>query len=648
MPLSTTDIAMQKRRIVMRAAMLLIISILFAGLSYQRLYDGKLDELKNIQGQKLFIAANLFSRELGGLGDLLSLLANGQALYHENTQKDKNNQTQDLSLKVQQQVQNYFIQFGKASPRIAQIRWLNQNGQEVIRVDFKAGQAKVSRVNRLQNKQSRYYFKQGMKVAAPKRYFSPIDLNVEHGAVVQPFEPTIRGTIQTSSSTHLLQGLIIVNYQLDHLLTTIRDHSIPEAQLSIVNHDGFWLLNSQPDKEWGFMLNQPKLSLKTASQDLWLYQSQHAAGGDYIVDNVLSSFIPLATFVGSGSGATTNKLILYATSNKKYLSLAQKNSLNFALVIFLTLVLCGSIIMWRGYRYQDKLIELSLKLHDEHQRLEQANASLIENIARQQLLQDELVEANKLSSLGLMVAGVAHELNTPIGGAIICVTNADNANDKLKKAMEQGLSKSQFSAAVNLINRSLHLAIINLDKAVSHIKHFKRLAIDRVNEDYLNCLLDDIVSDLIIRLRPLLKKGKVVVIEDVEDNLILVSRPGIISQVLENLVVNSLNHGFESGQQGIIKIKARRLDTNQICITVSDNGSGIPSSMQSNLFEPFVTSGRGKGNIGLGLYMVNQWVTKLLAGKLSFVSEENSNREFTTQFTVLLPINSNVSKINKN
>jgi C4-dicarboxylate-specific signal transduction histidine kinase len=176
------------------------------------------------------------------------------------------------------------------------------------------------------------------------------------------------------------------------------------------------------------------------------------------------------------------------------------------LVIFLTLVLCGSIIMWRGYRYQDKLIELSLKLHDEHQRLEQANASLIENIARQQLLQDELVEANKLSSLGLMVAGVAHELNTPIGGAIICVTNADNANDKLKKAMEQGLSKSQFSAAVNLINSSLHLAIINLDKAVSHIKHFKRLAIDRVNEDYLNCLLDDIVSDLIISLRPLLKK----------------------------------------------------------------------------------------------------------------------------------------------
>jgi signal transduction histidine kinase len=311
-----------------------------------------------------------------------------------------------------------------------------------------------------------------------------------------------------------------------------------------------------------------------------------------------------------------------------------------AVAIFLALAICGLILIWRGYRYQDKLIELSIKLRSEQRELKRVNDSLVENIARQQLLQDELVEANKLSSLGLMVAGVAHELNTPIGGAIICVTNADDANNKLKKAMEEGLSKSQFNAAVDLINQSLHLAIINLDKAVNHIKHFKRLAIDRVNEDFVKCLLSDIVSDLIVSLRPILKKGKVVVVEEVEDNLTLVSRPGIISQVLENLIVNSLNHGFEAGQPGIIEIKARRYGKNQICLTVSDNGSGIPSDMQSHLFEPFVTSGRGKGNIGLGLYMVNQWVTKLLAGKLSFISEQNSNSQFATQFTILLPIDS--------
>lgn len=644
MPLSATNIAIQKRRVLMKSILMVVFSILVAWLAYQLIYNNKVDELKNIQNQKLFITTNLFSRELGGLGDLLTLLANGHALSSNNIEIDENSQTQSLSLKSQQQIQNYFIKFGKDSSRIAQIRWLERSGQEAVRVEFTAGQAIVTQVTNLQNKQSRSYFKQGLQVAAPKMYFSPIELNVERGEVVKPIEPTIRVTVQTSAKTHLMDGMLIINYRLGKLLTTIRDHSIPEAQISIINREGYWLLNPQPAKEWGFMLDQPQLSLKTESPDLWLYQSQHSAGGDYIFDNVLSSFIPLATFEGSESGADTNQLLLYATSSQRFLSQARSYSLFLALAIFLSLTVCGLFIIWRGYRYQDKLIALSLKLRNEQQELKRVNDSLNENIARQQLLQNELVEANKLSSLGLMVAGVAHELNSPIGGAIICVSNADNANDKLKKAMEEGLSKSQFRAGVELINTSLHLAIINLDKAVNHIKHFKRLAIDRVNEDYIDCLLDDIVSDLVISLDPSFKKGKVVLVEDIEADLVLRSRPGIISQVLENLTVNSLNHGFEPGQPGIIEIKARRLDADQICITVSDNGSGIPLAMQSNLFEPFVTSGRRKGNIGLGLYMVNQWVTKLLAGKLSFISEQNSNKEFATQFTVLLPIYSSDSE----
>lgn len=637
MPLSCAELAKQKRRVLMKSMLMLFFSILFAWLSYQLSYIDKEDELKNIQSQKLFVATNLFSRELGGLSDLLTLMANAPALSQK---KDEKSQTKYLSLKAQQRVEDYFIQYGKASSRIAQIRWLDNSGQEVVRVNFTAGLVNVAQAKDLQNKQSRTYFKQGIKVAAPKKYFSPIDLNVEHNEVVQPIEATIRGTIRTSSNTHLLQGLIVVNYRLNNLLTTIRDHSISEAKISIVNQDGYWLLNSKPEKEWGFMLKQPQLTLKTESAELWYYQNQHPEGGNYIAKNVLHSFIPLVTFIGNGSDANSNRLLLYATSNTNYLSLARRNALLFALVVFLISSLSGLIIIWRGYRYQEKLIGLSLKLSNESQQLKQANKLLIENIARQQLLQDELVEANKLSSLGLMVAGVAHELNTPIGGAIICVSNANNTNNNLTKAMEKGISKSQFQSGVDLINSSLHLAIINLDKAVTHIKHFKRLAIDRVNEDYLNCVLTDIVSDLMVSLQPLLKKGKVVLVEDIEDNLTLVSRPGIISQVLENLVVNSLNHGFELGQQGTIEIRARRLDDNQICITVSDTGSGIPSAMHSALFDPFFTSGRGKGNIGLGLYMVNQWVTKILVGKLSFISEQNSSSKFATQFTVLLPVNS--------
>jgi signal transduction histidine kinase len=646
MLLTSTKLVIQKRQIFMKSALLLLFSILLAWLSYQLIYSDKEDDLKSIQDQKLFIATNLFSRELGGLGDLLTLLANSQALASQKTKKT-DIQTKSLSLKAQQQVQNNFIQFGKSSSRIAQIRWIDISGQEIVRVDFTAGQAKVAQAKNLQNKKSRYYFKQGLKVAAPKMYFSSIDLNVEHGEVVHPFESTIRGTIKTSSNTHLLKGLIVVNYRLNNLLTTIRDHSTEEAEISIVNKDGYWLLNPNPVKEWGFMLNQPTLNLKNESPKLWQYKNRHPAGGEYIIDNKLNSFITLTTFDDIESGANANQLMLYTTSNQQLLSHARNKSLLFAFVIFFSLTVCGLFIIWREHRYQNKLIELSLKLKNDQQELKRVNNSLIENIGRQQLLQDELVEANKLSALGLMVAGVAHELNTPIGGAIICLSNADNANNKLKKSMEEGLSKSQFRSGVDLINTSLHLATINLDKAVNHIKHFKRLAIDRVNEDYVECLLDDIVSDLVVSLKPLFKKSNILLIEDIESNLTMVSRPGIISQVLENLVVNSLKHGFESGQTGTIEIKAHKLDNNKICITVSDNGSGIPIAMQNNLFSPFITSGRGKGNIGLGLYMVNQWVTKLLAGKLSFISEQDISGKFFTQFTFLLPIDSNNSEMNE-
>jgi signal transduction histidine kinase len=640
MLISNENLRKRKYKIIIKTLILLLFSFLLAWLACQLIYDNKVNELKNIQAQKLLATSALFNRELGSLSDLLLLLAQTKALANNNGDRWQN---QELPAKYLQQIQDHFIQFGHASSKIAQLRWLDYNGQEIVRVDFSAEQAKVAEPKERQNKQARYYFNQAMKVASPNIYFSPIDLNVEHNKVVEPYEPSIRATIQTSTETHLFEGLLIVNYRLDNLLAAIKQDSIAEAQINIVNHQGYWLLNPQPEKEWGFMLQQPQLSLKSESPQLWQYQSQHPAGGDIIINNQLSSFVPLATFSGSEYGADTNTLMLYTISDSRFLAQAHNNSLLIALGIFLSLTLIGLTINWREYRHQSLLIALSLKLRAEQQELKRVNQILLENIARQQLLQDELVEANKLSSLGLMVAGVAHELNTPIGGAIMSVSNAENANALLKKAMLEGITKTQFSEGVDSITSNLNMAKINLDKAVGHIKHFKRLAIDRVNEDYIACSLEVIVADLIISLEPRLKPVKVALVNDIEPELHLISRPGIISQVLENLVVNSLNHGFESEQQGIIAIKARRLLEDKICITVSDNGSGIPQAMQSTLFEPFVTSGRSKGNIGLGLYMVNQWVTKLLAGKLSFVSEQNGSNEFATQFTIILPINTSDS-----
>lgn len=127
MPLSYAELAIQKRRVLMKSSLMLFFSILLASLSYKLIYTDKEDELKKLQGQKLFTATNLFSQELGGLSDLLTILANGQALSPKQAEKNEKSNTQYLSLKTQKRVEEYFIQYGKASSRIAQIRWLNNN-----------------------------------------------------------------------------------------------------------------------------------------------------------------------------------------------------------------------------------------------------------------------------------------------------------------------------------------------------------------------------------------------------------------------------------------------------------------------------------------------------------------------------------------
>jgi signal transduction histidine kinase len=633
-PLSSSNLKKQEYQIKLKYGLVLIFSALLAILVYQGINQNKIDELASIQEHSLFTGANLFTQELGSIKDLLSVLSKNQTFARpEPTELPP----QTLSPESLQQIQRYFIQFGKASPKIAQIRWIDGNGQEVVRVNFDATGAKITQQPNLQNKASRYYFQQGMQVAAPNVYFSPIDLNVERGAVVMPIEPTIRATIQTSDDEHLLAGLLVINYRLGDLLNTIRQLSVPEAQMHIVNYQGYWLLHAQVEKEWGFMLDKPQMNLKNELPIFWRYQQQHPTLGSQAIKQQLYSFVHVSTFVGNDADPSVNNLLFYAKSDRHFLSDATFLAGLASLSIFFSFAFAGIYIVWRGQRYQGQLIQLSRKLQAEEQALRQANTSLTEHIARQHLLQDELVEAKKLSSLGLMVAGVAHELNTPIGGAIMSLSNADNANKQLKKSMVEGLTKQQFSDSVESINENLQLVSVNLNRAVNLIKQFKRLAIDRVNEDYVHCSLNNIIADVVTSLQAHIKQRKITLLLEIEANLELVSRPGIISQVLENLVMNSLNHGFPTDQKGEIKITASQLDQHQVYLQVADNGVGIPKDMQASIFEPFMTSGRSKGNTGLGLYMVNQWVTKLLAGSIRFTSEQRPDTQVVTEFTLILP-----------
>ena len=237
----------------------------------------------------------------------------------------------------------------------------------------------------------------------------------------------------------------------------------------------------------------------------------------------------------------------------------------------------------------------------------------------------------------MLVAGVAHEMNIPIGGAVISVSNADMALAKLNAAIREGLTKSTLEETTTSIGENLALAKINLNKTAVLVKSFKKMAIDRHNDEFIACDIEKIIQELLLSLNSRLKNSPIKVKTIFLLKKQVISLPGIISQVVENLVINALNHAFDEKQEGVIEIKVEQATNNSVRLSVSDNGKGVNNETKADIFEPFYTTARGKGNTGLGLYMVHQWVTQVLKGDIKLHSEPQSDAYFKTQFIITLP-----------
>ena len=256
--------------------------------------------------------------------------------------------------------------------------------------------------------------------------------------------------------------------------------------------------------------------------------------------------------------------------------------------------------------------------------------------AYQQLLETQktLVEAEKLASLGALVAGVAHEINTPVGISLTTASQLEYATRKIESQLQSGaIRKSDFQSYLATARESCDLILSNSDRAANLIQSFKRVAVDQTSEARRDFGLADYLHEIITSLKPRLRRKHIQVEIECDSDIKLDSYPGALSQVITNLVLNALAHAFDEGDTGTITIRARQLPTHQVRLTIVDNGCGIPSSFIHRIFEPFFTTKRGKGGSGLGLHIVYNIVRQQLAGSIEVESTVGQG----TIFAIIMP-----------
>jgi len=246
--------------------------------------------------------------------------------------------------------------------------------------------------------------------------------------------------------------------------------------------------------------------------------------------------------------------------------------------------------------------------------LEQKNSELEQ--AMQQLANNE-----KLSSLGSLVAGVSHELNTPIGVALTGSSCLGDRSFEIQRAMNNGsITKNQLQTFIDEVQTGSTLIVDNIRIASELIHNFKQVAVDQSSERKRQFNVKVTIEEVLSTLSPTLKKTNHTIDLDLEPTLMMISYPGPLGQVITNLVNNSVLHGFSETKNGVISITAKRLN-NHLLLTYKDNGKGMEKDVLKRVFEPFFTTKMGQGGSGLGMHIVHNIVTGILKGELSLTSE---------------------------
>lgn len=283
----------------------------------------------------------------------------------------------------------------------------------------------------------------------------------------------------------------------------------------------------------------------------------------------------------------------------------------------------------KPFQFEEVLARVNTQLELSYTRRELSAAN-----EQLRTMMDQLVQSEKLKSLGSLAAGIAHELNTPIGNALLTASTIHTISRDYMSTKDADKSSFDMNEMMETCNECAQLTWRNLERASKLITSFKKIAVDQTSERRCSIALRDCVNDVIAMMKYSHKHAHCIIDNTIAADLLIDTYPGRLEQILDNLITNSIVHGFNENQPGTIRIAAEIMSSGRLQIQVSDDGVGIPAEYLTRVFDPFFTTRLGQGGSGLGLHIVYTLVNNVLGGSINVTSQVGEG----AKFSIILPL----------
>jgi len=281
--------------------------------------------------------------------------------------------------------------------------------------------------------------------------------------------------------------------------------------------------------------------------------------------------------------------------------------------------------------------ELESRVEKRTEDLTRANIELRDTLQKLTLMQRQLLESEKMAVLGALVAGVAHEINTPLGVTVTAASHLQEETARVARLMGEGvLTRNDLQGFETTVRESADMILRNLRRADRLVKSFKLVAVDQSSEERRTIELGAYLNEILASLTPVLKKVPHKIRVDCPIPISVSTFPGALYQIISNLLMNSVTHGFDPGKPGEITITARAAG-DRMHLEYRDNGKGMTDAVRAQIFDPFFTTRRGQGGSGLGMHVVYNLVTQLLKGSIRVESAPQAGTKFEIDLPLEVP-----------